>query len=274
MRTDVRGEGVAGERGAGERATSEGGAIGTEGRRLGSPPESNVAAPAEAKRHRKRAEGINPPRRPLRWPPRWLPWLVLLASVLPFAYVVGAIASDFFEGTRHLGSNPIKAAEHFTGKWALRFLALSLAVTPAVRLLRQGWLIRYRRTFGLLAFFYACTHLVIYAVLDVELLWGDMVEDVAERLYITIGMTALVLLIPLAVTSTKGWIRRMGNKRWNALHRLVYVSSVLGLVHYWMSVKKDITEPAVFGLVFAALLGWRVWRWRTSNPKRAPNSAT
>jgi len=262
MRTDASGE--AADEAAGEAAT-EGVAIGVGASLVGPPPESKVAAPARAVRHQKRAPGFNPP--------RWLPWLVLVASVLPFAYVVGAIASDFFEGTRHLGSNPIKAAEHFTGKWALRFLALSLAVTPAVRLLRQGWLIRYRRTFGLLAFFYACTHLVIYAVLDVELTWSDMVEDVAKRLYITIGMTALVLLIPLAITSTKGWIRRMGSKRWNSLHRLVYVSSVLGLVHYWMSVKKDITEPAVFGLVFAALLGWRVWRWRVARHKRLSLSA-
>lgn len=129
-----------------------------------------------------------------------------------------------------------------------------------MRLLQAGWLIRYRRTLGLVAFGYACAHLVIYAVLDVELNWGDMVEDVAKRLYITIGMTALALMVPLAVTSTKGWIRRLGNRRWTALHRLVHASALLGLVHYWMSVKKDITEPAIFGVVFAALLGWRVWR--------------
>lgn len=194
--------------------------------------------------------------------PRWLPALVFALSLLPFVFVAGALASDFFTGTRYLGSNPIKEGEHFTGKWTLRFLALSLAITPAVRLLQQGWLIRYRRTFGLFAFFYACTHLVIYAVLDVELTWRDMIEDVAKRLYITIGMTALALMVPLAVTSTKGWIRRLGNRRWNAIHRLVYVSAVLGLVHYWMSVKKDVTEPALFGIVFASLLGWRVWRAR------------
>lgn len=194
--------------------------------------------------------------------PRWLPPLVFALSLLPFVFVAGALASDFFTGTRYLGSNPIKEGEHFTGKWALRFLALALAITPAVRLLRQGWLIRYRRTFGLFAFFYACTHLVIYAVLDVELTWRDMIEDVAKRLYITIGMTALALMVPLAVTSTKGWIRRLGNRRWNALHRLVYAIAVLGLVHYWMSVKKDVTEPAIFGIVFAALLGWRVWHAR------------
>jgi len=202
-------------------------------------------------RHPKRAHRTSPP--------RWLHGIVVAVALVPFFYVVGAIASDFFQGTRYLGSNPIKEAEHFTGKWALRFLALSLAVTPAVRLARQGWLIRYRRTLGLLAFFYACTHLLIYGVLDVELTWSDMVEDVAKRLYITIGMTALALMIPLAVTSTKGWIRRLGNRRWNALHRAVYASAVLGLIHYWMSVKKDITEPAVFGIVFALLLGWRVW---------------
>lgn len=220
----------------------------------GAPPNKDITTPAPTERHQNRARGIKQP--------RWLPALVFILSLLPFLYVAAAIASDFFEGTRYLGSNPIKESEHFTGKWALRFLALSLAVTPAVRLLRVGWLIRYRRTFGLFAFFYACTHLVIYGVLDVELTWSDMLEDVAKRLYITIGMTALALMVPLAVTSTKGWIRRMGNARWNALHRAAYASAVLGLVHYWMSVKKDITEPAIFGIVFASLLGWRVWNAR------------
>lgn len=228
----------------------------------GAPPENHATARAPSPPNRNR---------PLSTiPPRWLHWAVLVVSALPFLYVAAAIASDFLQGTRFLGSNPIKEAEHFTGKWALRFLALSLAVTPAVRLLKSGWLIRYRRTLGLLAFFYACTHLVIYGVLDVELTWSDMVEDVAKRLYITIGMTALALMIPLAVTSTKGWIRRLGNRRWTALHRLVYVSAVLGLVHYWMSVKKDVTEPAIFGIVFAALLGWRAWR--SAGGRRADSS--
>lgn len=220
----------------------------------GAPPNEHDSPARRGGRDRKRADRSKSP--------RWLPALVFALALVPFVYVAGAIASDFFQGTRYLGSNPIKEAEHFTGKWALRFLALSLAVTPAVRLLEKGWLIRYRRTLGLFAFFYACTHLAIYGVLDVELTWSDMIEDVAKRLYITIGMTALALMLPLAVTSTKGWIRRLGNRRWNALHRAVYASAVLGLVHYWMSVKKDITEPAVFGIVFALLLGWRVWASR------------
>lgn len=202
---------------------------------------------------------------------KWLYPAIFALSLAPFAFIAFAIASDFFQGTRYLGSNPIKEAEHMSGKWALRFLALTLAVTPAIRLTRQGWLVRYRRTFGLFTFFYACVHLTIYSVLDVELSWGEMLEDVAKRLYITIGMTALVLMIPLAVTSTKGWIRRLGNTRWRALHRAIYVIAPLGLVHYWMSVKKDITEPAIFGLVFALLLGWRVWSARR---KLAPQPAS
>ena len=206
-------------------------------------------------------------------PPRWLKYVVFALSLLPFLFVAFAIASDFFTGTRHLGSNPIKEAEHFTGKWTLRFLILSLSVTPAVKLLRQGWLIGYRRTFGLFAFFYACTHLVIYAVLDVELTWSDMVADVLDRVYITIGMTALLLLVPLAVTSTKGWIRRLGNRRWNALHRLVYVVVVLGNIHYWMSVKRDVREPIIFSAIFVALLGWRVWWARREAARRTAREA-
>jgi methionine sulfoxide reductase heme-binding subunit len=203
----------------------------------------------------------------------WLHPAVIAISLAPFCFIAFAIASDFFQGTRYLGSNPIKEAEHMSGKWALRFLALTLAITPALRITRQGWLVRYRRTFGLFAFFYACVHLTIYGVLDVELSWGEMLEDVAKRLYITIGMTAFALLIPLAVTSTKGWIRRLGNARWNALHRLVYIVAPLGLVHYWMSVKKDITEPAIFGLVFASLLGWRIWNTRRIRAARAAAAA-
>jgi sulfoxide reductase heme-binding subunit YedZ len=202
-------------------------------------------------------------------PPRWLRYVVFMASLIPFIFVVAAIASDYFNNTRLLGSNPIKEAEHFTGKWTLRFLILSLSVTPAVKMLRQGWLIRYRRTFGLFAFFYACTHLTIYAVLDVELTWSDMVADVLDRIYITIGMTALLLLTPLAITSTKGWIKRLGSRRWNAIHRLVYAVVVLGTIHYWMSVKRDIREPLIFSATFAVLLGWRVWWARREASRRA-----
>ncbi len=196
----------------------------------------------------------------------WLPRGLFLLALAPLLWGAWALGSDVFLGTRHLGSNPIKEIEHFTGKWALRFLVLSLAVTPAIRFTKQGWLIRYRRTWGLFAFFYACVHLCIYFILDVELSWADFVADIIKRKYITIGMTALLLMVPLALTSTKASIKRLGNRRWNSIHRLVFATVVLGNIHYWMSVKRDITEPALFGAIFAALLGYRLVRWQREQP--------
>jgi sulfoxide reductase heme-binding subunit YedZ len=220
----------------------------------GAPPEKQNARARGSDRHHSIARRIKSS--------PWLPRLVFIAALLPLAWVVYAFLSDIFTGTRYLGSNPIKEAEHFTGRWVLRFLILSLSITPAVRLLEQGWLVRYRRTFGLFAFAYACVHLLIYFVLDVELTWSELVADIIKRKYITIGMTALLLLIPLAVTSTKGWIRRLGNKRWNAIHRLAYISVVLGTIHFYMAVKRDVRDPIAYMIVVAALLGWRIWRRR------------
>jgi sulfoxide reductase heme-binding subunit YedZ len=216
----------------------------------GAPPEKENSAAGAKARHRSSAPAIKPP--------RWLPAVVIAAGFLPLAYVVYAFTSDLLLGTRHFGSNPIKEMEHFTGDWNLRFLALTLSITPAIRLTKQGWLIRYRRIFGLFAFLYICCHLLIYFVLDVELMWGDLVADVLKRKYITLGMIGFLLLIPLALTSTKASIRRLGSRRWNALHRTVYVSAVLGTVHFWMSVKRDITDPLIFAVIFAILLGYRV----------------
>ncbi|MBK8250253.1 MAG: sulfoxide reductase heme-binding subunit YedZ [Gemmatimonadetes bacterium] len=193
-------------------------------------------------------------------PPGWLHPVVVVAALVPFGWVCWAFYSDLVNNTRLLTSEPIKEAEHFTGKWALRYLLTCLAVTPIMRLAKVGWLVKYRRTFGLLAFFYAVVHLGIYFGLDIELMWSNLVEDVAERLYITLGMLGLLLMVPLAVTSTKGWIRRMGNRRWTALHRLVYVSAVLGCIHFYMAVKRDVTEPLIFMGILALSLGLR-WRW-------------
>src|SRR5262245_45400837 len=127
-----------------------------------------------------------------------------------------------------------------------------------------GWLIRYRRIFGLLAFTYICLHLTIYFVLDVELSGSLLVEDVGKRLYITLGMAGFLLLVPLAITSTKGWIKRLGNRRWNRLHWLVFPAVVLGLIHYYMAVKRDIREPAAYGLIFALLFWYRLRKPRES----------
>ena len=203
-------------------------------------------------------------------PPRWLRPVVFAASLLPAIWVVAAIASDFFSGTRLLGSNPIKEAEHFTGRWVLRFLVVTLAVTPIRQTFGWNWLQRYRRMFGLFAFFYATIHLLIYFLLDLELTWGDLWADIVKRPYITIGMTAFVLLAPLAATSTAKMVKRLGGKRWAALHRTVYVIVVLGTIHFWLAVKRDITDPAIYALIFAGLLGYRFVQWRRPRASRQP----
>ena len=195
-------------------------------------------------------------------PPRWLRPLVFVVSLAPAVWVIAAVASDFFGGTRLLGSNPIKEAEHFTGRWVLRFLMFTLAVTPVRQTLGWNWLQRYRRMLGLFAFGYAVAHLSIYFLLDLELAWGDLWADIVKRPYITIGMAAFLLLLPLAVTSTAKMVKRLGGKRWAALHRAIYAIVVLGTIHFWMAVKRDITLPLLFAVIFAALLGYRVVKWR------------
>jgi len=162
--------------------------------------------------------------------PQWVKYPVIAVSLIPAAWIFFALWSDLTRNTRFLGANPVKEMEHFMGEWNIRFLVLTLAVSPVIKLTGWGWLIRYRRIFGLLAFFYIFCHLSIYFVLDVELDGALLVEDVSKRLYITLGMAGFLLLVPLAITSTKGWIKRLGNKRWNALHWLIFPAVVLGLI--------------------------------------------
>jgi len=156
-----------------------------------------------------------------------------------------------------LGVNPIETITHRTGDWALRFLLISLAVTP-VRWL-TGWqpLIRFRRMWGLFAFFYACLHLSTYVVFDHFFSVTAIIDDVIERKYVTAGMFGFLLLLPLAVTSTQGWIRRLG-RRWTTLHRLAYVAAAAGVVHFLWLVKISIFEPMIYGVILAVLLGARV----------------
>ena len=220
-----------------------------EGSRGGPPAGEGKAAPA-ANRHRFRAPRIKAP--------QWVKYPVIALSLLPAAWIAFALWSDLTRDTRLLGANPVKEMEHFMGEWNIRFLVLTLAVTPVIKLTGWGWLIRYRRIFGLIAFFYIFCHLSIYFILDAELSWSLLVEDVSDRLYITLGMAGFLLLVPLALTSTKGWIRRLGNKRWNALHWLIFPAVVLGLIHYYMAVKRDIREPLFYGLIFAVLFWFRL----------------
>lgn len=216
----------------------------------GAPPAGEGKVRSVERRDRSSARSIKPP--------RWLAWVVIAASLGPAAWAAWGLWSDITQNTRILGANPVEELEHFLGEWNIRFLVLTLAVTPVMKSTGWGWLIRYRRIFGLLAFVYIFLHLTVYFVLDVELSTGLLVEDVAERLYITIGMAGFLLLVPLALTSTKGWIKRLGNKRWNALHWLIFPSVVLGMIHYYMAVKRDIREPLVYALIFAGLFWYRL----------------
>ena len=160
-----------------------------------------------------------------------------------------------------LGANPIEAITRSTGVWTLRFMVITLAVTP----LRwaTGWndLVRFRRTLGLVAFFYGTLHLLTYLWLDQFFDWGSIAKDVVKRPFITAGFSAYVLLVPLAITSTAGMIRRLGGRAWRRLHRLAYVAAALGVVHYWWLVKLDTRPPRNYGIVLAVLLSVRLWTW-------------
>lgn len=160
--------------------------------------------------------------------------------------------------------NPVETLTHFTGDWALRLLLVTLAVTPLRRLSGWGWLLRLRRMLGLFAFFYAVLHLATYLWLDQFFDWGAIAEDVLERPYITLGFAAFLVLVPLAVTSTRGWVRRLG-RRWQILHRGVYVAAVLAVLHFLWLVKGDPTEPLIYAGVLALLLAARLpWGSRTA----------
>ena len=171
-------------------------------------------------------------------------------------------------GMNALGANPIKTITEETGTWTLRFLAVTLAVTPIRRW--AGWnpIQRFRRMFGLFAFFYGTLHLLTYVWLDQFFAVPDIVKDIAKRPFITVGVAAFSLMVPLALTSTTGWIRRLG-RRWQKLHRLVYVSAILGVVHYWWLVKADIRRPLAYGVVVGVLLAFRFYwvRIRSTVPQ-------
>jgi sulfoxide reductase heme-binding subunit YedZ len=157
-----------------------------------------------------------------------------------------------------LGANPIEYVTHDTGDWTLIFIVLTLSITPARKLLARPQLIRFRRMLGLFAFFYGCLHLSTYLVLDKFFDIPEILQDVGRRRFITTGFIAFVLMIPLALTSTAGWIRRLGGKRWQMLHRLVYATAVCGVVHYYWLVKSDVRKPVSYGIAVLILLGYRL----------------
>jgi len=173
-----------------------------------------------------------------------------------------------------LGANPIEKITHTTGDWILIFLCITLTITPARRIFGQPWLIKFRRMFGLFAFFYACLHFLTYIWLDQFFSWSSIVKDVAKRPFVTAGFTAFVLLIPLALTSTAGWIRRLGGKRWQQLHRLIYISAIAGVVHYYWLVKSDVRLPVMYAAIVTLLLGIRAVQALRTRRQQAERSAS
>jgi sulfoxide reductase heme-binding subunit YedZ len=164
--------------------------------------------------------------------------------------------------------NPVQYVEHTTGDWVLRFLAMTLAITPLRKMLQLPPLIRFRRMLGLFAFFYLCLHFTTWVWLDRYFDWRQMLDDVVKRPYITVGFAGFVLLIPLAITSTAGWIRRLGGKRWQLLHRLIYIAAILGVIHFYWLVKSDVHKPLEYAFIIGALLLWRVGAWLIERRRR------
>jgi len=180
---------------------------------------------------------------------------LFLAALIPLARLVWKYFHDA------LGANPIEVITHSTGDWTLRFILITLSIAPLRRITRQYWLIGVRRMVGLFAFFYGSLHFLTYIWLDKFFDVHEMLKDVAKRRFITVGFSAFVLLIPLAVTSTQGWIRRLGGKNWQRLHRLIYFTGILAVIHYTWLVKADLHKPIEYGVVLAILLAYRVGVW-------------
>jgi sulfoxide reductase heme-binding subunit YedZ len=190
--------------------------------------------------------------------------LLFVACLGPLVWVV---ARALGVGGSSLGANPVEELLNTFGKSGLNLLMLTLCVTPIRRSTGLNRLVAFRRMLGLFAFFYIVLHFLTYSLLDLGLAWDTLLVDIAERPYITVGFTALVLMVPLAITSTNGFQRRLG-RRWVKLHRLVYVIAVLGVVHYWWQVKIDIGDPLLYAVLLAVLLGVRVAHWRSIQRKR------
>lgn len=190
---------------------------------------------------------------------KWMKIPVFLLCLAPAGLLVWGWFHD------ELGANPVEFIQHSTGDWTLRFLIITLAVTPTRKIFGLPALIRYRRMLGLFAFFYVCLHFGIYISLDQSFDLHGILLDVAKRKYITVGFTGFVLMIPLAITSTRGWIRRLGGKRWQWLHRAIYLSAIAGVIHYAWLVKSDERKPLEYAAVVTVLLLYRIGVWLYSS---------
>lgn len=193
-------------------------------------------------------------------PPKAKPKLVWIASKsVLWLLCLGPAFSLIWKGFHgDLGANPVEYITHATGNWTLRFILITLAITPARKLLRQPQLVRFRRLFGLFAFFYGCLHFLTWFWLDKSFDPVEMWKDVLKRPFITVGFFGFVAMIPLAVTSTAGWIRRLGGRNWQRLHRLIYLTGAAGVIHYYWLVKSDVRLPVMYGAILLVLLVFRL----------------
>ncbi len=195
---------------------------------------------------------------------KWAKVVVFLLCLIPFDMLLWRAFHNGFAGfpdNMDFGPNPIEFITHATGDWTIRFLVITLAITPLRKILRQPQLIRFRRMLGLFAFFYACLHFSTWIGLDKFFAWSEMWKDVLKRRFITVGFAAFVLMVPLALTSTAGMIRRLGGRRWQLLHRAIYASAILGVIHYYWLVKSDVRKPLLYAILVGILLAWRLGVW-------------
>ena len=190
-----------------------------------------------------------------QWRRRVIKPVVWILCLTPLSYLIFSLYQD-------LGANPVETITNFTGIWTLRLIMITLAITPLRWMTGINQLINYRRILGLFAFFYGCLHFTTFFLFDHQFDFAAMFEDVKRRPYITAGFTAFVLMIPLAVTSTQGWIRRMGGKNWNLLHRLIYITALAAVLHYYwkVSIKQPPVNPRNYAILVAVLLAIRIWR--------------
>lgn len=198
---------------------------------------------------------------------RWTKACLFLVCLVPLLLLLWGYYQN------ELGANPIEKITHKTGDWTLRFLLITLSVTPFRILLKQPKLARFRRMLGLFAFFYGCLHLNTWVWLDKFFDVQEMWKDVVKRRFITVGMTGLVLMIPLAITSTAGWVRRLGFVRWQRLHRLIYFSALAGVIHYYWLVKSDVRLPLFYAGILALLMGYRIAVWSAGKTARIHGQA-
>jgi methionine sulfoxide reductase heme-binding subunit len=202
---------------------------------------------------------------------RWTKAAAFLLCLLPFLLLLWPFYKLLTTGDApQFGANPVEYITHYTGNWTIRFLMITLGVTPLRKIFNQPKLARYRRMFGLFAFFYVCLHFMTWFILDKSFSLPDMWADILKRPFITMGMLGFACLLPLTITSTAGWVRRIGFVKWQRLHRLIYFAALAGVIHYYWLVKSDVRLPLMYGAILAVLMFYRLATWKKAPPKRAP----